>query len=95
MDYQVEYDSVGKEEKQKPDRHRVSGVIAVVMVCVLVLGAVTIKTVGLPWVESVLIPGDPEITASAWQQMIEDLRKGGSMTDAVTAFCREIIENAN
>ena len=93
MGYQVQYESIVSRQQQKPERHRICGVIAVVLVCAAVTGAVAIKTVGLPWVETFLIPADPEITERAWDTLAEDLRSGENIVDAVTAFCREISEN--
>lgn len=41
-----------------------------------------------------LLPGMTEETVTAFQVMVEDMRTGTSFEDAVTAFCREIIANA-
>jgi hypothetical protein len=57
-------------------------------------GALTVKATGLPWVQKYLLPGDPEVTAAALEQMVDDLRAGHGLGAAVTAFCREIVENA-
>jgi hypothetical protein len=35
----------------------------------------------------------PEIPESALENMAQSVRSGESIKDAVTAFCREIIEN--
>ncbi len=94
MGYHMDYEQIGQTRPQPTEKHRVSGVIAVVLICVLVMGAVAIKTVGLPWVETFLIPGDPEVTQAALQDMVSNLQEGQSIGEAVTAFCREIVENA-
>lgn len=39
------------------------------------------------------IPGDPEVTVRAAETMVDSLRAGGDAQEAVTAFCREILEN--
>lgn len=41
-----------------------------------------------------LIPGDPQITSAAFSSLTEDLQAGESFKNAVTAFCREIIDGA-
>ena len=41
-----------------------------------------------------LIPGDRDITKSAFQTMVEDVREGEHVKDAVIAFCEEIISSA-
>lgn len=38
-----------------------------------------------------LLPGDSAVTAAATEALVNDLRIGESVGDAVTAFCREII----
>ncbi len=38
-----------------------------------------------------LLPGDPAVTQAAFSDLVEDVRSGESVPDAVTAFCREII----
>lgn len=94
MGYQVLYESVGKMEKPKPEKHRISGVLAVVMICVLVIGAVAVKAGALPWVKEYLIPGDPDVTAAALQDMVAGLQSGEPLGEAITAFCREIVAHA-
>lgn len=44
-------------------------------------------------IKSLLIPGDPEVTAAAFSTMLENIREGEGVGDAVTAFCLEIISN--
>ena len=41
-----------------------------------------------------MIPGDREVTKTAFQAMVEDVREGYSMKDAIAAFCGEIIAGA-
>lgn len=40
------------------------------------------------------IPGDAELTAAAFETMVEDIRVGEPISDALTAFCREVIDGA-
>ena len=42
-----------------------------------------------------LLPGDPRITAAALETLRENLTAGETLSDAVTAFCREIIHGAS
>ncbi len=46
-------------------------------------------------VKNFFIPGDPAVTKAAFTEMVKDLGDGMSITDAITAFCAEIIEHAN
>lgn len=42
-----------------------------------------------------LIPGNPDVTEAAVNAFVEDVREGEPIGEAITAFCLEIIENAN
>jgi hypothetical protein len=46
---------------------------------------------GRLWLRDLLLPGDEEITASALEGMVSDLRAGEPVREAVEAFCREIL----
>lgn len=41
-----------------------------------------------------LLPGEPTVTQTAANSLLEDLREGASLDEAVTAFCREIISHS-
>ncbi len=45
-------------------------------------------------VRTVLLPGNPQVTERALTELVENMRHGDSIKDAVTVFCREILENA-
>ena len=40
-----------------------------------------------------LLPGDPEVTATALERLVETVSEGESIQTALTEFCREIIEH--
>ncbi len=92
MGYKIRYDAVsgpsGGDQKRKW-----TGTVALVCVIVCLLGALAIKNYGLPWVQEVLLPGDPAVTAAALETLAADLRGGATLWDAVTAFCREIMKH--
>lgn len=94
MGYRVEYKSFGEEKKRPKPRKYKQAVMAAALVLALTGSALTVKATGLSWVQKYLLPGDPEVTAAALEQMVDDLRSGRGIGEAVTAFCREIIENA-
>ncbi len=93
MSYRVEYEKIGNISDQK--RKNRTSTVAAVLVALLVLGAIAVKTVGLNWVKEVLLPGDPDVTAAALEGMVENLRSGESLLDAIKTFCREIMEHAS
>ena len=55
-------------------------------------GALLVGLLAGGW--KLLLPGDPETTHAALTHLVEDIRAGESMGQAVTAFCQEIVENA-
>ena len=94
MAYNIRYVSFGEEKKQPKDTQLRNRIVAGLLVVVLLIGAMTIKLGGLRWVTEYLLPGDPAVTAAALEGMVLDLREGENLYDAVTAFCREIMEHA-
>lgn len=92
MGYRIEYETVGRHKQSS--KKNWTGMTAGILVLLLVFGAMTIKTVGLEWVQEVLLPGDPDVTAAALENMVEDLKDGNSFGEAVTAFCKEIMKHA-
>ena len=62
-------------------------------ICLLMMiGAILwLRANGIP---DFLIPGDPEITKSAAVVLMDDLSDGVNVNDAVTAFCRSILDGA-
>ena len=94
MGYKITYCSFGEEKKQPKQKQAWKRFTAVGLVMMLVLGALAVKHTELPWVQKYLLPGDPAVTAAALEGMLADLKDGDSLKDAVTAFCREIVEHA-
>jgi len=45
-------------------------------------------------VPDVLIPGDPQITKTAAAELIRHMREGAPVEEAVTTFCRQILDGA-
>lgn len=94
MGYRIEYGSQDELRKPLKNKHRYSAIAAAVCILALVAGAMAIKHTGLTWVKEVLLPGDPAVTATALENMVDHIKDGDSIAEAVTAFCREIVENA-
>lgn len=38
-----------------------------------------------------LIPGDPDVTAGAFDTLVRQVRAGEAVSDALRAFCQEIL----
>ncbi|MBQ2785540.1 MAG: hypothetical protein IJF02_03455 [Oscillospiraceae bacterium] len=93
MGYRIEYESVGRIPH--PKRKKRTGIFVASVIILLVLCAITVKTIGLEWVQEVLLPGDPHITAQALENMVEDLREGEGVIEAIKTFCKDIMQNAS
>ena len=94
MGYQIHYgrNRVVKTISEKKPEH-----ITKSRICTLVLLAVIIMCLVIWKVEplkKVFIPGDTQITSTAVAHLTKALKEGEPVGDAVSAFCREIIDNA-
>ena len=49
---------------------------------------------GLVHIRQVLFPGSVDTTLQALEQLVAQIQAGTKLSDAVTAFCREIIAGA-
>lgn len=45
------------------------------------------------FIKSCLYPGDPDVTAGAFSDMIQNIREGENVGESITDFCKEIIRN--
>lgn len=90
--YQIRYGPV--KGKAPADGRKKAGRRLLAALCAAAL------LIGLPFsgigktIWNWLLPGDAAVTGAALNTMVEEIRAGESVSDAVTAFCREIIENA-
>lgn len=67
--------------------------IAAAVVVVLALGVRTLFPDAAVKAWQLILPADTE-TQAAFQTMVDSVRAGEAFGEAVTAFCQEIIENA-
>ncbi len=91
MAYRIDYSS-GEGRKQQIRTKRpvpVKGILCAVGLAGLLTVLAFPPTRIALW--NWILPGDGAVTAEAVEGMIEHLRDGVSVGDAVTAFCQEII----
>ena len=62
--------------------------------CFVLVGVALVLALSSAALRHYLLPGDPAVTERALQELASDLRTGEKVSDAVTAFCREILDNA-
>ena len=95
MGYRIQYgQTMTKEEIKEPvDTKRMKPLLAIILLICIVFFFIFLG--GTETLRDCFIPGDPEITEAAVKMFIEDVREGESIGDAITAFCLEIIDNAD
>lgn len=92
MAYQIKYKTVGSKKyaKYKPSIQKPGKRFWILLTATVLL---LVALAGEP-IKRFLLPGDPEITEKALSNMVEDLRAGEPIKDAITAFCQDILRNA-
>lgn len=88
MGYRITYgDGLQKTKLLPQSKKNKAGyaVVIAVLIFALILGS------GL-WRKH--LPGDACVTERALHELVTDLREGETVLDAVTAFCKEILDNA-
>lgn len=88
MHYQIRYGSSihVKKIRKKPGPAVILFGIAAIL---LVLNRLGVGEVLMQWI----LPGDPDVTRSALETMLQQIRQGMQVTQAFTTFCKEIIDN--
>lgn len=73
---------------------RMGSVVLYTMVCLILFYGLTSAfwPEGRASLQEFLLPGDNAVTAQALENMVEHLRAGEAIGDAVVVFCREIID---
>ena len=89
MGYRIEYDS-GRKKKFSVKQKR----LVPAWLILSALGAAALLLFGRR-LTYLLLPGDPDVTAAALSEMAFGLKEGQSLSEAVSAFCREIVTHAN
>lgn len=66
--------------------------------CCIMLGILLLAVCILPQLRiglrNLILPGDPDVTASALENMVDAIGAGESIQSALTDFCREILSAA-
>ena len=98
MGYKIQYSQTGESARVEIKKQKKNNQLRnMIIVCVLVIFCFALYMVNVN--EIVLLdyflPGDPEVTRAALKSFADNLKLGIGFYDAVTAFCREIIENAS
>ena len=92
MSYQIIYGPQKRPIKNSNKRSLRIGIITGILL-IAVLAAIKITGYG-SMIRQIILPGDAEITASAFQNMTDALKSGNGLPQAITTFCETVIEGA-
>lgn len=94
MGYRITYGKTAVKEELKIKNYKFYKLLIICSVALILV--ISIGWIG--WsnqtIRHWMLPGDAEVTEMALQDLVVDIKKGESLSDAVTAFCHEIISNA-
>lgn len=95
MAYRIEYDSLNRKyEISSPNRSHFP-VLLVGAVTAFFLLTASFWPEGWTTLRDILIPGDDAVTLQALESMSDNLRSGMELEEAITSFCREIMDGAS
>lgn len=91
MAYRIEY---GKNRKYKGiQKQRRWGSVLAALGIITAVACMCFCVVNYVGLDS-LLPGDPAVTGAALDTLVENWQEGMSVGEAFTAFCQEIVANA-
>lgn len=85
--YNPETESKYPMMKQKPNMRKWPVLVLAASVLLITLVKPELREKAAEWI----LPGDPEVTKAAFNLMLDEIRSGDEISDAVTAFCKEIM----
>lgn len=95
MSYRIIYGQASS--KQYPPQKRKSR-LAAFLPCALLAFVLLTRLFwpeGTEALRELLIPGDADITTAAFSALVEDVRQGEALPEALRVFCREILNEGN
>ena len=93
MGYRIDYGQPSDKKYPMPDRRsRLPGLLLAALALFLLLTS-QYWPQGREALRDMLIPGDSAVTSAAFSTMLEDVRAGSKVSDAMACFCREILQN--
>lgn len=93
MSYRIVYGPKPKAARKKQAGSRRVQLLTAVFLIVFVLLVKSYWPAGNRKLQQIFLPGEPEVTQLALEEMIESLHSGADAGDAFTAFCQQIIDN--
>ena len=90
MGYRISYEN-GRIKKHTVKEHRIGFKPIGIGLTSAALAITMMVPQGRLWLRDLLLPGDEEITAAALDSMVDQLRQGEPVEEALEAFCKEIL----
>lgn len=94
MGYRVEYGPQEKKKESKLLNPLKMQILTTVFLLFFVLGVRGAWPEGTEKLKEFLLPGELSVTETAFQNLVTEIKEGESIGDAVSTFCREIVEHA-
>ena len=91
MSYRINYSPEQKIPKRKDSYSSRIRVITAVFLVLFALGVKNHWPEGHERLVKLLLPGEPGVTQTALEDMVSDLGAGVPVSEAFTAFCRQIM----
>lgn len=90
MAYRITYEN----KTIKKDLCNVKYKVNIKRICSILTVTIMLITFFHSKVRRFLLPGDPEVTERALNNMVTNIKNGEQFVDALTDFCEEILDNA-
>ena len=91
MAYKIQYSPENQARYPITNRHKRWNWSRFVIPAIILAAMLWVRFNGVP---DIMIPGNPEVTRSAASELLVNLSDGVAVKDAVTVFCKEIIDGA-
>lgn len=95
MGYRIEYGATMKKIITSNTHKLCTKKMMLLFIPLSLILAVTLLWGRVEVVRDFIIPGNSAVTEAAVSNLVNDLRAGETFGNAITAFCRVIIDNAN
>lgn len=93
MGYQIHYEPGNKMQRKATSKNKIS-VLFSVFLSLFIIITFLFWPQGRTALQSILIPGDPEVTMCATDMLISSLKNGTEPGEALETFCLSILDGA-
>lgn len=94
MGYTIAYHGADAAKKTTVRRRSQLPVLTAAFLLVFLLLTNLFWPAGRNKLRHIILPGDPDVTAHAVTVLVDDLRAGAPVGEAVKTFCSEILDHA-